>query len=95
MVEACRLCHAASPDSGDGTLASIHDERIKLTANWLNIISAGCIITGVVAPAVAVIYGTYGQSRPGLWLMVASSAIWLFAGLNLHWIGRRLLKRLT
>ena len=42
-------------------MSLIDNERAKLTANWLNTLSAGTIIAGCVTPLVAIAYGL----RPG------------------------------
>jgi hypothetical protein len=44
-------------------MSLIHNERTKLTANWLNTLAAGIILTGAVAPLVAAIYGLPGPAR--------------------------------
>ena len=36
----------------------IHNERTKLTANWLNAMASGVIITGVVARSIAVLFSS-------------------------------------
>ena len=44
-------------------MSLVHNERTKLTANWLNTLAAGIILTGAVAPLVAAIYGLPGPAR--------------------------------
>lgn len=51
----------------------------------------GTIITGIVAPAVAVIYGAYGASGAAAPLLVLSNVVWLSAGVGLHFVGRKVL----
>jgi hypothetical protein len=33
------------------------NERLKLTANWFNSVAAAFLTTGVIGPAIALIYG--------------------------------------
>jgi hypothetical protein len=42
------------------------DERTKLTANWLNAMASGVMITGVVAPAVAAYFNVPGPLQSGI-----------------------------
>jgi hypothetical protein len=75
-------------------MSLIDNERTKLTANWLNALAAGVVITGVVAPIVGVIYGVLGPSGAGYLILAGSSMIWLAMGTALHFLARRLLKGL-
>lgn len=73
---------------------AIHNERTKLTANWLNAMASGVIITGVVAPLIAVLFRISSfDFSPAL--IVMSSAVWLSVGVALHLLGRRTLRRMT
>ncbi len=67
-------------------------ERWRLTATWMNTISAGSIVTGLVVPAVAGGYEAPGYHFEPKGLMV-SAALVLF-GVVLH-ISARLLLRLV
>ena len=69
-------------------MSLVHNERLKLTANWLNTLAAGIIVTGVVAPAVAALYGVQGASQVGGGLLVALSAAWFGIGTALHLTAR-------
>lgn len=75
-----------SPDSPSGSL--IHNERIKLTAGWLNTIGAAAIAAGVIAPIVASV-GVPGYTVG--WGLVTVSGIWLLAGVGLHLAARAVL----
>ncbi|MCQ0988906.1 hypothetical protein [Jiella marina] len=66
-------------------------ERIKLTASFLNIIAAGTVVTGGVAPLVGAVFGT---SSVGLGVALVSWAICLGGGICLHFAGRFFLRRL-
>lgn len=71
-----------------------HNERVKLTANLLNTIASGMLITGVVAPVVAASYGVPGPAQASLRVVTVISAIWFMAGIALHLTARASLKRL-
>jgi hypothetical protein len=47
-------------------MSKLTDEQTKLTANWLNAMASGVMITGVVAPAVAAYFNIPGPSHAGL-----------------------------
>lgn len=66
-------------------------ERLKLTANFLNILAAGTVITGGVAPLIAAIFQT---AAVGLSEAFLASLICLVIGYLLHSAGRSLLRRL-
>ena len=66
----------------------IHNERTKLTANWLN------AITGVVAPSIAVLFQLSMGIGVSPLLLVAASGVWLSSGIALHLLGRKVLGRL-
>jgi hypothetical protein len=65
-------------------MSLVHNERTKLTANWLNTLAAGIILTGVVAPLVAAIYGLPGPARASYAAIVLLALVWLAAGTGLH-----------
>jgi hypothetical protein len=75
-------------------MSLIHNERWKLTANWLNALASGIIITGVVAPAIAVLFRLQTAVGISPVLLALSSIVWLLAGIALHLTARRILKRL-
>ena len=67
----------------------IHNERTKLTANWLNAMASGVIITGVVAPSIAVLFQLSMGIGVSPLLLVAASGVWLSSGVALHFAGRK------
>ncbi len=71
-----------------------HNERVKLTANTLNNVCSGLVITGVVAPIVALIYGVPGPAQVPAGLAVLSTLFCLSGGLALHLFARAVLKDL-
>ena len=75
-------------------MSAIHNERTKLTANWLNAMESGVIITGVVAPSIAVLFQfSIGIGFSPL-LLTAASCVWLSCGIALHLLARKVLGRL-
>lgn len=72
----------------------IHNERTKLTANWLNAMASGVIITGVVAPSIAVLFQLSMGIGVSPLLPVAASGVWLSSGIALDLLGRKVLGRL-
>jgi hypothetical protein len=51
----------------------VHNERTKLTANLLNTAASGLLITGGVAPVIAMIYGVAGPAQTPGWIVGLSS----------------------
>lgn len=74
-------------------MSLVHNERTKLTANFLNALSSGVIIAGFVAPLIAVGVG-FQPAPAAAWKLVASSLAWFSAGVALHLAARWVLKRL-
>ncbi|WP_156418418.1 hypothetical protein [Aureimonas sp. D3] len=72
-------------------MSLIANERTKLTANWLNAMASGIIVTGAIAPAIAAVLGVTSVAG---WIIALSSCVWLFSGLALHFVARRILGRL-
>ncbi len=69
----------------------IHNERVKLTATWVNTLAAATIITGVIAPIVAVVFGLpAGGSLPLTGFLVATAA-WLSTGVILDATARHII----
>lgn len=73
-------------------MSLIENERTKLLATALNNIGVATIITGVIAPIVATLYGTTAIISGVSALLI--SAIWLFSGLGLHLLAQIALGRL-
>ena len=69
-----------------------HNERVKLTATWLNAVASGTVLVGIVAPLAATLYGT-AMPKGGI-LAVLGSALFLAAGIGIHIQARRLLEDL-
>lgn len=73
-------------------MSLVGNERTKLTANLLNTVAAAFLVTGGVAPLVALSYDLPGP-RSG-WLSLAFTAVWILVGVGIHLMARRLLKGL-
>ncbi|HEX8166970.1 MAG TPA: hypothetical protein VF601_14455 [Beijerinckiaceae bacterium] len=74
-------------------MSVIHNERVKLTATWLNTLASATATVGVLAPLASIVYGL-GPSQPSLIALVPAMAIWFFAALALHLGARRMLRGL-
>jgi hypothetical protein len=73
----------------------VESERAKLTANWLNTLSAGTVIAGCVTPLVAIAYGLRPGAEPlGGNFILALSLGWIAMGIALHLGARYILGRL-
>ncbi len=68
-------------------MSLVHNERTKLTANWLNAIAAGAIIVGAFAALVHGLIGPDVDAATGLLIF----GVWFVAGGGLHVIARSLL----
>ena len=64
-------------------MSLIENERTKLLAIALNNVGVATIITGVVAPTVAALYGAANVAGEGIWWFVVAG-VWLLAGIGLH-----------
>ena len=77
-------------------MSLVDNERAKLTANWLNTLSAGTIIAGCVTPLVAIAYGLRPGAEPlDRGFIFALSFGWILIGVALHLVARIILGRLT
>jgi predicted phage tail protein len=70
----------------------VHNERVKLTAGWLNMLAGASIATGFIAPIVAAWIGLQGTAS--LTFTLALSGIRLILGGCLHLFARAILGRL-
>jgi hypothetical protein len=70
------------------------NERTKLTANWLNAIAAGVIVTGAIAPVVAFVYGVTRAPRASHSLLALLSVVWIAIGIAPYFLAVWRLTRL-
>lgn len=68
-------------------------EQIKLTANLLNAISSGTILTAIVAPYIGIALGTMTPTAD-LWNVIGLSGFGFVIGVVIHFIARRILNGL-
>ena len=72
-------------------MSLIENERIKLSAGWLDRASTACLTIGIVTPIAGYVYGL--TTLP-VWYLVAACYVWLSFAAGLHWLARRMLGRL-
>jgi len=71
----------------------VHNERTRLTANWLNTLATALVAAGVFAPGIAVLYGLSSlQFNRGFVTTVLVGC--LVFGVSIHVAAWRLLGRL-
>jgi hypothetical protein len=68
-------------------MSLVHNERVKLSATYLNNIGVGCFIAGFVAPSISLANNGFQSSL----VSVLGGAAWFLVGLTLHFLARRLL----
>lgn len=69
---------------------SAREERLKLTANFLNIVAAGFITTGTLGPLLTFLFSrVFEKTDPTL--VLAGTVICLFFGVCLHLAGNTVL----
>ena len=74
-------------------MSTVSNERVKLTAAYLNAAAGACLVAGVIAPFAAFAFGYV--TPPGSTLTFALGATtFLVASLGLHTAARFLLKGL-
>jgi hypothetical protein len=71
----------------------VHNERIKLTASWLNTLATALMAAGAFAPAAAWLYGLSALPIGPDYLSALACAC-LIGGIGLHLVGLSLLGRL-
>ena len=76
-------------------MSLVSNERIKLSAAYLNTAAGGLFTAGVVAPLVAVVFGITGSTNSvNALTLVVGITIFLTASGALHVAARRVLKGL-
>jgi hypothetical protein len=75
-------------------MSLIHNERIKLTAAWFNALAAASVVTGFIAPLAAVVFGVQASGVVSIQTFATASVGWFLFGVGLHYIARRVLRRL-
>ena len=72
----------------------IHNERIKLSASWVNALAVTIVATGVIAPMAAVAFGLSTIGTVSTSVLVPLTIAWLVLGIVLHIVARLMLGRL-
>lgn len=72
-------------------MSLIHNEQTKLSATYLNGVGIALFAVGGIAPTV----GVWGGSVTPSWGLAFLSFYCLIVSFALHWIARRILRRLT
>jgi hypothetical protein len=67
----------------------IHNERLKLSATWLNGLATAAVAVGSIAPSIAAVTGATSPI-----VAVGLAVFWLLVGTGLHFAARALLGRL-
>lgn len=71
-------------------VTTVHNERVKLTASWLNSIAVAVLAVGGFAPMISALYGGKSVGLP----LVIGTLVCILAALALHYWARRSLKGL-
>lgn len=71
----------------------VHNERIKLTASWLNALAGAAAGAGVIAPLAAAFYGV-AKAPVSAAALAIGVIVWLFVGIGLHLAARHVLRNL-
>jgi hypothetical protein len=74
-------------------MSLIHNERTKLSAICLNTVAAATVVTGVIAPLVAVVLGLPTSGATTALAFALATIVWLLFGLVLHLGARYILGR--
>jgi len=75
-------------------LSPAQQERVKLTANFLNIMAAGLMVSGVVVPIVSSVYSDADLTRYDLGVAATIQVVLIVISLGLHLRGRHVLREL-
>ena len=69
----------------------VQNERVKLTATWLNTLAAATIVTGVLALMAAFVFGLPASGAISVRTFLFAAVAWLLSGMILHWVARYVL----
>ncbi len=72
---------------------TVHNERTKMTATYLNSIAVAALAAGALAPFFALLYGNIA-SAPGPWFIAIGVAICVVISFALHLGARAVLGRM-
>lgn len=72
----------------------IGNERIRLTATYLNTAAGSSLAIGVLTPVAAAFFYNAAPAGLRLWLVVVSVAVWFTTSVVLHFLARWILRGL-
>ena len=75
-------------------MSLVSNERIKLSASYLNTAAGGLFTAGFVAPLAATVFGVSAQTSLSALTLAGGIAIFLLASIALHTCARVILGRL-
>jgi hypothetical protein len=73
-------------------MSLVQNERTKLLAGALNNLGVASVVTGLLGPAAAFLYGSEANTWTWRWALIG--AVWFFAGITLHISAQAVLRRL-
>jgi hypothetical protein len=74
-------------------MSLVHNERVKLTATFLNTLASASVVAGGITSVIALLYG-FGATNLSGWLVALFTAMWILVGAGLHMCARFLLGRM-
>jgi hypothetical protein len=75
-----------------GDMSLLQNERTKLLAGALSNLGVASVVTGLLGPAAAFLYGSGSTAWTWHWAVIG--AVWFFAGVILHISAQAVLGRL-
>jgi hypothetical protein len=75
-------------------MSLIRNESTTLTATWFNTLAAATIVTGVLAPMAALVFGVSASAAISPAVFTIAATAWLRLGVVLHVIAKIFLRRL-
>ncbi|MCA3594752.1 MAG: hypothetical protein IOC59_04595 [Methylobacterium sp.] len=68
------------------------DEKIKLTASFLNSIAGACVTVGILGPLIAVFLNLGdAQTKVPPWALIANCLFWSASAYAMHYAARKML----
>ncbi len=75
-------------------MSIVNNEQLKLTANWLNTLGVAFVVTGTIAPIIAMLYGVGSAPSRITWDVPIIAASCFLCGIGLHLRARQILRGL-
>lgn len=83
---------ATGGDDEEERAKAVRNERIKLSATFLNTVAAGCVVVGIIAPVASLVLGTTAPASGGA--LVGLVLALLTANAGPHSLARTIFGRL-